>query len=131
LQLSENEWELTPYRQSTKIGEVYFTHDTGNSGKYTTARALDAFQHSVVIGHHHAIQYAVEGNATGTYRVGAQFGWLGDADKADYLHRIKALRNWSPGFGIGYHDLATGLVYLVPVPIVNYSACVEGAIYGE
>lgn len=130
LELSDNEWELTPYREATKIGEVYFTHDTGNSGKYTTARALDAFQHSVVIAHHHAIQYAVEGNATGTYRVGAQFGWLGDPEKADYLHRIKALRNWSPGFGIGYHDLATGLVYLVPVPIVNYTACVEGAIYG-
>src|SRR5207342_301771 len=76
LELTANGWEFTPYKQHARVGKVYFTHDTGNSGKYTTARALDAFQHSVAIGHHHSIQFAVEGDATGKYRVGAQFGWL-------------------------------------------------------
>jgi predicted phosphodiesterase len=128
LQLSENGWQFVPYKSHAKVGKLYLTHDTGNSGKYTTARALDAFQHSVVIGHHHTTQYAVEGDATGKYRVGAQFGWLGDARQVDYLHRIKALRNWSLGFGIGRHDKATGVVYLTPISIVNYTVCIEGRV---
>jgi hypothetical protein len=129
LGLSENGWEFTPYKSHAKVGKVFFTHDTGNSGKYTTARALDAFQHSVVIGHHHSTQFAVEGDATGKYRVGAQFGWLGDVRKVDYMQRIKAQRNWTLGFGIGYHDRDTNNVYLIPCPLVNYSVCVEGRIY--
>ncbi len=129
LRLTENGWEYTPYKQYAKIGKVYFTHDTGNSGKYTTARALDAFQHSVAIGHHHQIEYRVEGDAIGKYRVGAQFGWLGDASQADYMHQIKAKRNWSLGFGIGYRDRKTGVVFLVPCPIVHYTTCVEGKLY--
>lgn len=129
LQMSANGWEYVPYRDHTKIGKVYFTHDTGHSGKYVTARALETFQHSVSIAHHHAIQFAVEGDATGKYRVGAMFGWLGDPKQADYMHRIKVKRNWAPGFGIGYRDTKTNVVYLVPCPIVNYTACVEGRLY--
>lgn len=125
-QLRENGWEFTPYKDHAKVGKLFLTHDTGNSGKYTTARALDAFQHSVAIGHHHTIQVAVEGDATGKYRIGAQFGWLGDVKQVDYMHRIKAARNWSLGFGIGYHNTETGVVYLVPCPIVNYRVCIEG-----
>jgi hypothetical protein len=129
LELSANDWEFVPYHQSARVGKVYFTHDTGQSGKYTTARALDTFQHSVVIGHHHAIQYHVQGDATGKYQVGAQFGWLGDIKQVDYLHRVKACRTWALGFGIGYHHVSTGVVFLVPVPIVNYRCCVNGKVY--
>ena len=128
LQLRENGWEFTPYKSYARVGKVYFSHDTGNSGLYTTARALQAFQHSIVIGHHHAIQYAVEGDATGKHRVGAQFGWLGDAKRADYMHRIKALRNWSLGFGVGHKD-DTGVVHLQPIPIINYSCVLNGRLY--
>lgn len=132
LKLTENGWEFTPYKSAAKIGELYLTHDTGHSGKYTTARALETFQHSVAIGHHHAIGYIVAGDATGVHQVAAQFGWLGDIKQADYMHRIKAQRNWALGFGIGYHDTETGLVYLVPVPIVetggDYTCVVEGKI---
>ena len=129
LKLSENGWEHVPYRQHARIGKLYLTHDTGQGGKYTTARALETFQHSVVIGHHHQIQYFVQGDATGQHQVGAQFGWLGDVEKADYMHQIKARRSWSLGFGVGYHDRASGFVYLQPVPLVDYTACVEGQIY--
>lgn len=128
LKLSENGWEFVPYKSHTRVGKVFFTHDTGNSGKYTTARALDAFQSSVVIGHHHQTQYAVEGDAAGKHRVGAQFGWLGDIKQVDYMHRIKAARSWSLGFGVGYQDEG-GVVFLQPVPIVGYRCCVGGIIH--
>lgn len=128
LRMSENGWEYVPYREHAKVGKVYFTHDTGNSGKYTTARAMETFGHSVVLGHHHQMQYAVMGDATGKNIVGAQFGWLGDPKQADYMHRIKALRSWSLGFGVGYKD-SDGLVFLTPIPIVQYRCCVEGRIF--
>lgn len=129
LELSKNGWEFYPYREYAKVGKVYFTHDTGQGGKYSTARALETFQHSVGVAHHHAMQYFVAGDATGKYQVGAQFGWLGDLSKVDYMHRVKVCRSWALGFGIGYHDTKTGVVFLVPVPIVNYTACIEGHIY--
>jgi hypothetical protein len=66
---------------------------------------------------------------TGKYRVGAQFGWLGDIKKVDYMHQVKVRRMWSLGFGVGYHDTETGMVYLQPVPIIHYTACVEGKVY--
>lgn len=127
--LADRGWHFTPYRHHTKIGKVHFTHDTGQAGKYGTARAAETFQSSVVIGHLHQLQYQVTGDATGEYSVGAQFGWLGDVEQVDYMHRIKALRNWALGYGIGYHNTQTGIVYLQPVPIVNYRCCVEGVEY--
>lgn len=129
LELTENDWEFVPYRETARVGKLHITHDTAQGGKYSTARALDTFQHSVVIGHHHAMQYFVEGDATGKYRVGAQFGWLGDVEAVSYMHKIKALRSWSHGIGLGHHDTKTGHVWLVPVPFIDYQACVEGRIY--
>jgi predicted MPP superfamily phosphohydrolase len=129
LELSENNWEYIPYRESAKIGKLYITHDTGASGKYTTMRALETFQHSVVIAHHHQCQYMILGDATGEYCVGAQFGWLGDSSKVDYMQQVKVAATWALGFGVGYHDTKTGIVYLVPCPIVDYTVCVEGKIY--
>jgi predicted MPP superfamily phosphohydrolase len=129
LELSENNWEYIPYRESAKIGKLYITHDTGASGKYTTMRALETFQHSVVIAHHHQFQYMILGDATGEYCVGAQFGWLGDSSKVDYMQQVKVAATWALGFGVGYHDTKTGIVYLVPCPIVDYTVCVEGKIY--
>lgn len=126
LELTANGWEFVPYRQSAKIGKLHLTHDVGSGGKYSTARALETFQHSVAIGHHHAVQYQVAGDATGNYQVGAQFGWLGDINKVDYMHRVKVCRLWSLGFGVGYLHPPTGIVHVVPVPIVKYSAVVEG-----
>jgi hypothetical protein len=129
LKLTENGWKFVAYKDSIRLGKVYLTHDTGQSGKYTTARALETFQHSVVIGHHHALQYHVMGDATGQHQIGAQFGWLGDVKQVDYMHRVKAKRNWALGFGTGYHETATGVIYISPVPIVNYSVCVGGRVY--
>ncbi len=129
LQLSENKWEYVPYKDATKLGKVWLTHDTGNTGRYTTYKALDTFQHPVVIAHSHRIAYAVEGNATGEAIVGAQFGWLGDVEQVDYMHKIRANREWALGFGYGYLHKKTGYVSLVPVAIIDYTAVVEGKLY--
>lgn len=129
LQLKENGWELTKYRDYTNVGKLSLTHDTGQGGKYTAARAAETFQASVAIGHHHAMQYFVTGDARGHRKLGVSFGWLGDADAADYMHRVKARTLWTLGFGLGYLDTRTRAVHVAPIPIVNHRVVVDGRVY--
>ena len=56
------------------------------------------------------------------------FGWLGDVEEIDYMNQVKARKEWSLGFGLGYLDTKTGVVYLVPVPIINGTVLIEGKI---
>jgi len=129
LDLTAKGWEYVPYKASTTIGKVHLTHDVGSAGRYNVYKALDTFQTSIVTAHTHRLAYVVEGDATGGCQVSTQFGWLGDIEQIGYMHEINARRNWALGFGYGYHERKTGLVYLVPAPIVNYTVAVEGNIY--
>lgn len=129
LHLEERGWSFTPYKQHDQIGKVYVTHDVGASGRNSVQVALDTFNHSVVTGHSHRFAYIVENDATGqTPRVSAQFGWLGDTEEVNYMSRAKARKYWPQGFGYGYLD-KDGVLYLVPVPIVDGKAVVEGKLY--
>jgi len=122
-------WDFVAYKAFTKIGKLHLTHDTGRSGKYTAAQTLTDVQDNVVVGHAHRLQYVVEGNAKGKPHVSACFGWLGDRDKTDYMHKVRANRDWALGFGVGYLEPASRLIHLVPVPLVNYTCVVEGKLY--
>lgn len=128
LELKEKGFLYVPYKQSYKIGKLNITHDTGTAGKYAHYKSMDVFQSNVVIGHTHRIGYAVEGNANGDRHVAAQLGWLGDVEQVDYLHRIKAIRDWSLGFGLGHMDTSTGIVYVTPVPIIKNTCLIEGRL---
>lgn len=128
-QLRERGWVYIPYKAHGRLGKLHLTHDVGNSGRNATFVALDTYQHSVVTGHSHRLQYIVEGNAVGEFKLSAQFGWLGDISKIDYLHQAKAAKNWALGFGYGYVDPTSGIVYLTPAPIVKYTVVVEGKLY--
>jgi hypothetical protein len=127
--LKERGWHFVPYKRDVKRGKLHLTHDVGNCGRYATFRALDTYQHSVVTGHTHRLCYVVEGNATGEQKLSAQFGWLGDVNTIGYMHRVKALKDWALGFGIGHLDPKTGFTYLQPIPIVEYSCVVNGKLY--
>jgi len=129
LELEKFGFKYVPYKKHYKLGKLYITHDTGNAGQYAVYKALDTFQKNIVIGHIHRTSYVVQGSAHGDTHVGASFGWLGDINEIDYMHRIKALRDWSLGFGIGFLDSKTGCVYLQPVPIVNGTCVVSGKLY--
>lgn len=127
LELDKLGWEFTPYRKHGKIGKLYGTHDVGVNG---ALKVLNTFQANVVTGHDHAINYVVRGNATGEAHVSATFGWMGDRDKVDYMHKIKAYRDWALGFGIGYLR-ENGFIYLNPIPIVDYTCVVEGRLFTQ
>lgn len=128
LELKEKGFKYTPYKQAYKIGKLNVTHDTGVAGRYAHYKALDTFQHNIIIGHTHRIGYCIEGDAQGQRHLGAMLGWLGDVNEIDYMHQVKARKEWSLGFGTGHMDTKTGVVYVTPVPIINGTCLVEGKI---
>lgn len=121
-------WKFTPYRRALRVGKIYYSHDFGRAGKYAVHQNASDIQHSFIIGHTHRFDYAVEGDPIGQSKLGASFGWLGDFDSVDYFHRLRALREWAHGFGVGYMK-RDGTTHYQPIPIVNSTACVEGRIF--
>jgi predicted phosphodiesterase len=128
LKLKELGFKYVPYKQSYRIGKLNLTHDTGTAGRFAHYKALDTFQHNIIIGHTHRLGYAVEGNAQGERHLCAQLGWLGDVNQVDYMHKIKAIKDWTHGFGTGHMDTSTGIVYVTPVPIVKDTCLIEGKL---
>lgn len=116
-----------PYQTSTKLGKLKLTHDTGSAGATGHKHAMNAFMSSVVIGHTHQMEYTVRGRFEDSPVVAAMFGWLGDADQVDYLHRAKA-HSWPLGFGVGA-QLPSGVTFIQPVPIVGYRCFVDGRVH--
>jgi hypothetical protein len=129
LHLKKRGWDYVPYKHDTKLGKAYLTHDVGSAGRNAIFKCLDTYQHTVITGHTHRLAYVVEGNAAGEYKLSAQFGWLGDASKVDYMQHAKVLKDWALGFGVGYLEPKSGIVYMVPVPIVDYTCVVNGHLY--
>jgi hypothetical protein len=129
LGLTENGWDFVEYRNHQKRGAVHYTHDTGSAGRYAAFKSLDIYQHSNVTGHTHRLVYVVEGNAVGEAKLSASFGWLGDVDKIDYMHRAKAKKDWSLAFGVGYEDTQTGHCFLTPMPIVEGRCVFNGELF--
>ncbi len=125
LGLGEGGWRVVKYREDTTLGRLHATHDVGSQGALAV---LNAYQDNVVSGHDHQMTYVVRGNAKGVAHVSATFGWLGDINRVDYMHKLKVRRNWVLGFGVGYLR-PNGFIYLQPVPIVEYSAVVEGKLF--
>lgn len=120
-------WTWTPYMESLRVGKVYLTHDEGNAGPQAHVKARQTFEHSVVIGHTHTMASHYAGNAVGESHVGMMFGWLGDVDAVDYMHKAKA-RRWQHGFGLGLHEIDTGVVHMHGCPIIEDRVCVLGNI---
>lgn len=123
--LEERGWEYTPYKDHTQVGKIYATHDIGTAGRYTAFRALETFQANIVTAHTHRFSYLVEGDATGDAHVSTTLGWLGDLNQVDYMHKVKAMKDWALGFGYGYL-YPDGNMSIVPVPIVDYRVNIEG-----
>ncbi len=133
LELKEKGFHYVPYRQSYSVGNMRFTHDVGPSGLHAATKSMAALGRNVVIGHCHRMEYVVQGTLDGARHVGISLGWLGDTQAAeDYMHLDKMAKDWTLGFGVGYHDTVTGFVTVQPVPILpgakgeTYCAIVGG-----
>lgn len=129
LNLDKRGWRWVGYRDDFKLGKVYLTHDVGATGRNMGHKAIDIYQHSIITGHGHRMIYIVEADGLGTPILSAQFGWLGDLSYIDYQHRIVATKAYVLGFGVGYLERSSGILFANPVPIVNYRCMVEGRIF--
>lgn len=127
LGLQELGFEYVPYKEHVMVGKLHLTHDTGNAGQYAHYKAQADFEGNVIIGHTHRMGYAIVGTAKGHPHVCAQLGWLGDFGAIDYMHRVKALRAWAHGFGVGFME-PDGTVHVQPVPIVRNKCVVNGEL---
>lgn len=127
--LKEMGWIVTPYMQSITIGKLNATHDLDKAGETAVADAMASFMDNVIIGHTHLLRYVVKGTAFGVPHLGASFGWLGDVEKIDYRHSVKARRDYVQGFGTFRLDPETGYSWVTPVPIFGNTCAVEGRIY--
>lgn len=128
LELSDHGWQVTPYKSHATIGKLYITHDLGKAGANAVKDAATSYQDNVVINHTHRMMYLIEGNAKGKPHVATSFGWLGDLSKVDYMHKIRAFRDWAKGFGLGYLR-RNDYVYLQPIPLVDYTCVAEGRLF--
>jgi predicted phosphodiesterase len=128
LSLKERGWKFTPYRKAARLGKLHLTHDVGYAGKFAHIKSGAAFEHSVVIGHSHQLAVHYFGNVLGESHVAAMLGWLGDASATDYMHEVKAKRDWHLGFGTAQIE-PDGTAHLQAVPIIKYRACAFGQIF--
>jgi hypothetical protein len=130
LGLHETGWKWVPYRQSVKLGKLNLTHDTGSAGVNAHRQSAARFMGSTVIGHTHRMAYEVTGRFDASPYLACMLGWLGDRGRAaKYLHEASAA-SWVHGFGVGYLEPTSGVVYLTPVPIIDGRCVVEGVLYG-
>lgn len=53
--LNLKDWEIIPYRQTIKIGKIYFHHGEYTS-KYHASKMVDVYERNIVYGHMHSPQ---------------------------------------------------------------------------
>ena len=126
LGLAQRGWHHVRYMDHIRIGSLYATHDCGHAGVYAVQHTGAAFESNVVFGHTHRLSVNYTGSVLGERHVAASLGWLGDASEAKYLPEAKK-RAWQLGFGIARFE-PNGHVHLQAIPIVDYRACIDGAL---
>ena len=53
--LNLKDWEIIPYRQTVKVGKIYFHHGE-YTGKHHASKMVDTFERNIVYGHLHSQQ---------------------------------------------------------------------------
>lgn len=123
--LGLEKWTVTPYNDHHIVGKFHLTHDCGYYGRRAHEQSRDAYEGNVGMGHNHTLAVSYKSNLKRSTHVGISFGWLGDVEQVDYLHRARAAA-WTLGFGVLTHEKKTGLVFAQAIPIIDYTAIVNG-----
>lgn len=118
----ERNYKHIKYRDHYKHGKVYYTHDSGRSGKYAVFHTLGDYGANVVFGHSHRGGVVYSGEMRGNSHASMNVGWLGSIASIDYKHKARALRDWQQGFGLVRYD-KQGYGWMNFVPIIRGKAC--------
>lgn len=127
LAMPANGWNVVPYGDVYKFGDLHVVHDLDTAGVYAHVRSAARMGGSTLIGHTHRVGMTCSGNYAHGPSTAVMLGWLGDPEYARYIKRpLRA--EWRHGFGILYRDVA-GHTHVAPVPIANGRCVVGGTIY--
>lgn len=129
LRIKERGIEWVPYRRHIKIGNCSFTHDVGRCGVSCARQSLIDFGGNLVIGHSHRGGISCQGEGKGSSHFCLNVGWLGDVEGVDYIHQIRAKRDWQCGFGIVDQD-ESGYSWANFIPIIDGKCIVDGKVIG-
>jgi hypothetical protein len=127
LAMPANGWNVVPYGDVYKFGDLHITHDTDTAGMYAHVRSAAKMGGSTLIGHTHRVAMTCSGNYAHGPSTAVMVGWLGDPEYARYIKRPMRAE-WRHGFGIMYRDVA-GHTHVVPVPMAGGRCVVGGTIY--
>lgn len=126
-ELERRGWHVTPYGGVVRVGKTYFAHDPSGAGAHAHYQAGVKAGRPIVHGHTHRAAVSYLGNIVGEHRVAAMLGWLGNPDRATYVHKVPKRHDWIHAFGIGYLE-PDGTLHLQAVPILRGRACVDGKL---
>lgn len=118
--------EWVPYRRHIKIGNCAFTHDVGRCGVNTARQSLLDFGGNLVVGHSHRGGVAYQGEAKGSSHFCLNVGHGASIAEIDYVHRVRAIRDWQHGYGIVDQDSA-GYSWAQFVPVIGGRCVLDGA----
>lgn len=121
---TENGWEVTPYRDYTRVGKMNFTHDWESAGHSAALKAQKEVNGNSMFGHNHSAVIAYGGDMLGEKHVNGSFGALLDPKFAKYMYKFKRNKNWMPGIGRMYWT-SKGDVHTHFIPFINGVAVVN------
>lgn len=127
--IGERGWKFIKYGDFYRRGRVTYVHDLGKSGLNALSQTLDLCGGNVVFGHTHRAGLLYRGHHGSQGHFGLNVGWLGDYRKLNYIHRIKAEREWRLGFGIV--EESGNLAFSQFCPIISGRCRVFGKEYGS
>lgn len=92
-------WEIIPYRQTVKIGKIYFHHGEYTC-KYHASKMVDTFERNMVYGHMHTLQVhtkitPIDGEAHASYSMPC-------ACNLNPQYMKDKPSSWVNGFGVFY-----------------------------
>ena len=94
-------WHVVPYKDAFTLGKVSFTHDLERSGKTAALHAPRDMMGSYIFGHNHTLLSYVCGDKDNIPYLGLSLGWIGDFEKIDYRHKVRAKCDWTKCIGEG------------------------------
>lgn len=116
------------YQELVHIGKVALVHDIGKSGANAARDALNGAQHCIINGHTHRLETIYGGSIMGDRHFSMSCGYVGDLNSPafDYANAT-VKRHWQ--LGLGWLRFDGGVCYATAVPLVNYTAMIEGRLY--
>jgi len=128
LGLKERGWDVIQYKKYGKQGHFRYTHDVGVAGQFAHYKAAQAFQTSNGTGHTHRAGVHYFGTVEGDSKISVMFGWGGDKEAADYANETQK-KDWMLSFGVSYENQADKCHHVQVIPLINYTAVVNGKLF--